>query len=120
MIRFLWALLCRVALIAAVLLFLVGIGAVCFLIPWLPVVVVMLVVGLRSRHRWRGGWSHGTARVASVQELRAWGMLAGNDGIILGRALAEERASRWKARTRPVLALCVLGHRLRSVFLGIL
>jgi type IV secretion system protein VirD4 len=49
--------------------------------------------GLRT---WRGGWAHGTARVATLWEMMRAGMLTGS-GLVIGRAGLAARPGRLEA-----------------------
>ena len=100
MIRALWALSCRIALIAAAGLFLFSGVGFCVQLPWIPLVMAV-GIGLRHTRKWRGSWAHGTSRFATTNDLENAHML-GDEGLILGRCWTDRPG--WMAGVRALIS----------------
>jgi type IV secretion system protein VirD4 len=101
----LWAFGCRLTIVVAIGLAALGTLALGLVYPWL-LVLAILGVAWRNSRGWRGSWSHGTARMATMQDLIGRGMLRGDDGIIIGRAGMLAHVTRWQA-IRSLFSLSV-------------
>ena len=67
-----------------------------------PVLIGLVIAGWAwlGRRRWLGsGYSHGTARAMTVDEIRKNGLLSGDDGcgLIMGTSAYADPPSRWQA-----------------------
>lgn len=88
----------------------VGLFLIGMRVPFMFLLVAAGVVWNRFRRVAASGWSHGTARLATLSDLIRSNML-GDDGLILGTTGTMQRPSfreglsaLWSARTSPVLA----------------
>jgi len=110
------ALIARLVLILAV-----GIGALTAVVVALRYTLLAFLVAAavcwRRLGRWRGSTSHGSARVCSLAEMDRAGMLANDDGLILGRVGGPASPSRLEA-IRALLSPSVPSDRACGMFLS--
>jgi len=92
-VRLLWALLCRLVLILACLIFGISCFALLAKYPWLGFIVAVGTAWKRCRRGFGSGWHHGTATLAGWGDLIR-GKCVADDGLILGTAGYIDRPSR--------------------------
>lgn len=95
-----------------------GLSLLGIYMPWVLVITGLGLAWRQSRRVASSGWTHGTARLASLKELIRYSML-GQDGLILGTtdlmprpSLKDGIAALWRASLTPELACYLFLHAL--------
>src|SRR4051794_38512220 len=87
--------LCRLLLLAAALLLALS-GGILIYFYTLPVLALLCFAAWPRVRAW-AGWSHGTARMANLNDLRRRGFLDKNGGLVVGRASLLDPPTRIQA-----------------------
>ena len=91
----LYAMFCRLLLLLGVAGFALAGGLLAWRCAGLAILVAAFIAWRRLR-RWRGtGWTFGTARAATADDLHDGRLIGGKEGLILARA-ATSRPSRMR------------------------
>ena len=98
MIRAAFALICRLFLIAATVTAVVGVVLLAVNFPWLGFLASISGLFHAFRRGEFAGTSHGSARVATADEITRAGLYADDrgQGLIFGRSLMQDRPSWWR------------------------
>lgn len=86
---------CRFVLVLACCCVGYGILRFALYVPHIAIIMAVGIVWSRSRRRAGSGWSHGTARLADLDDLARFQML-GHDGLILGTTGIVPRPTFWE------------------------
>lgn len=113
MLSIITASLCRLLLLAAALLLSLS-GGVLLYFYTLPVLALFCFAAWPRGRAW-SGWSHGTARMATWNDLRRRQLLNRKDGLIIGRATYVNAPPKWRALLCLISPFVGSTHAVRMV-----
>lgn len=102
-VRLLWAVLCRLVLVLACLVFLVSCFGLLAKYPWLGLILAVGTAWQRCRRGFGSFWNHGTAMFSGWRDLTR-GKCFDDDGLILGTAAYLDRPLRRSAFVKLLTA----------------